>query len=137
MKIDKIYVCGRLSELCLRRVYQPVAAARLGESIPRDLQADERLRLGRSDCDDLANITCCGSRCSCDDRANLGSPADEIGAKFGHDTEGGIVSDIKGVGESVTRSDNCCRTCAELRGGSIEGIFDAFFHSISICVCVE
>ena len=67
----------------------------------------------------------------------MGCPAREIGAKFSHDTEVGIVSDIKCVGEGAARPDNCCRTSAELWRGGIEGIFDSFFHSVAVRVCVE
>ena len=71
------------------------------ELIPGDLEADEGFWLGRGDRDNLAAITRCRSSCSCDDRASLGSPAGEIGTQLSHDTEGGIVSDIKGVGEGA------------------------------------
>ena len=65
------------------------------------MEADEGFWLSRGDSDNLTDITGCGSRCTCDDRARLGSPAGEIGAQLSHDTEGGIVSDIKGVAEGV------------------------------------
>ena len=70
--------------------------------MPGDLEADEGLGLGRGDCNDLADITGCCSRSVGDDGAGLGSPAGEIRGQFSHDTEGGIVSDIKCVGESVS-----------------------------------
>ena len=101
------------------------------------MESDERFRISGGDCHDLADISGGGSRCSCDDRAGLRSPAGEIGAQLGHDTEGVIVSDIEGVGEIVAGAGDRRRSGAELWGGGIKGIFDSFFHSISVCVCVE
>ena len=71
------------------------------ELISGDLEADEGFRLGRGDGNDLAGVTRCRTRCSCDDGASLGSPAGEIRGQFSHDTDGGILSDIEGVGEST------------------------------------
>jgi len=71
------------------------------ELISCDLEADKGFWLSCGNCNDLTDITGSRSRCSCDDGASLGSPAGEIGAQLSHDTEGGIVSDIKGVGEGA------------------------------------
>ena len=73
------------------------------------MEADEGFWLGRGDGNDLADIAGCCSRSVCDDGAGLGSPAGEIRGQFSHYTDGGIVSDIKGVGEGVARAGYCRR----------------------------
>ena len=66
------------------------------------MEADEGFWLGRGDCDDLSGVTGCCSRSVCDDGAGLARPAAQIGAELSHNSEGGIVSDIEGVGKSVS-----------------------------------
>ena len=73
--------------------------------IPCDLESDERfcwLRRGCRDCHDLARITGRRSRSVRDDGAILGDPISQISAELSHNSEGGIVSDIEGVGKSVS-----------------------------------
>ena len=105
--------------------------------IPCDLESDEGLGIGCRDRDDLADVTGRCSRSVCDDGASLIRPTGQVRAELDDDAEGGVIPDIEGVGEGATRSGDRCGTCAEARGGSIEGVFDAFRDPVSICIRIE
>ena len=66
------------------------------------MESDERFWFGRGDGDDLADVTCSSPRTRGDDGAGLARPAAQIGAELSHNSEGSIVSDIEGVGKSVS-----------------------------------
>ena len=101
------------------------------------MKSDERLLFSRGDCDDLSGVTDCCSRSVCDDGAGLARPTGQIGAQLHNGAQGCVASNVKGVGESVARAGYRRRTGTELGGGGIEGVFNSFFHSVAVRVCIE
>ena len=101
------------------------------------MKSDEGFWFGRGDGDDLADVTGSSPRTRGDDGTGLARPAAQIGAELSHNSQGGIVSDVEGVGKSVSRSRDRCRARSKLGSSGIKGIFDSFFHSVGVCICVE
>ena len=62
---------GGLRVMCFSKLRAPKVR---GELISCDLESDKRLRLGRGDCDDLADITGCCTCSVCDDGTDLIRP---------------------------------------------------------------
>jgi hypothetical protein len=55
--------------------------------IPCDLESDEGLGIGCRDRDDLADVTGCSSRRSCDNAAGLIRPAGQVCAELDDDAK--------------------------------------------------
>ena len=85
--------------MCFFRTPAPRAREGL---IPCDLESDERPWFGRADGDNLTDVPCGSSRTSCDDRTRLIRPTSEVGAELSNHTESRVVTDVEGVGKSVS-----------------------------------